>query len=314
MELATIISLAFAVLVAALLSVWAHLAQKNRRLAVAIYVVFGFVAVTALGLGILTALVAPVVELGGAVTDIVAILILFGLAVGSPIIPQVRRLLGGLMPFDPGSIPDMVGLIAILGTTVLNGVTGFLLGEDLEVVPVGWVELVAQAAAFVFIAYLAVGLFITRDIRSATARLGLHRLTVRQVGIAVGLVVVAFVIAGVAGAVTQALQPELEQEIAERSGVLTEQVASVPGALVLGLSAGIGEEILFRGAIQPRFGLVFTALVFASFHVQYGLSFIVVGVFLLGVMLGLERRRLGTTASILTHALYNFLAVMLSLL
>jgi len=39
--------------------------------------------------------------------------------------------------------------------------------------------------------------------------------------------------------------------------------------LLLGLSAGIGEEITLRGALQPKLGLALTSLLFAALHVQY---------------------------------------------
>src|SRR5690606_19992823 len=37
-------------------------------------------------------------------------------------------------------------------------------------------------------------------------------------------------------------------------------------ALLLGLVAGIPEEILFRGAIQPLLGLILTSLLFGALH------------------------------------------------
>lgn len=37
-------------------------------------------------------------------------------------------------------------------------------------------------------------------------------------------------------------------------------------ALAFGVMAGVPEEILFRGAIQPQLGLIFTALVFGALH------------------------------------------------
>ena len=49
-------------------------------------------------------------------------------------------------------------------------------------------------------------------------------------------------------------------------------LGSIPGILTLGLAAGIGEETLFRGALQPRFGLLITSLLFALLHSQYGIT------------------------------------------
>ena len=73
-------------------------------------------------------------------------------------------------------------------------------------------------------------------------------------------------------------------------------------------SAGIGEEILFRGALQPRFGLVITSLAFASLHIQYE-WFGMLTVVILGLILGIERKRFSTTASIGSHLVYDLIGL-----
>jgi membrane protease YdiL (CAAX protease family) len=82
--------------------------------------------------------------------------------------------------------------------------------------------------------------------------------------------------------------------------------AGLVGALTIGLSAGIGEEILFRGAAQPRLGLVFTSLLFGVMHTQYTVSLALFQVFLVGLLLGLTRRHTNTTTAIGVHATFNF--------
>jgi hypothetical protein len=62
--------------------------------------------------------------------------------------------------------------------------------------------------------------------------------------------------------------------------------------------------------VQPRYGLVLTSGLFALLHNQYGISFVLLGVFLMGVVLGLERKYFGTTAAIITHAIFNTIAVL----
>jgi membrane protease YdiL (CAAX protease family) len=77
----------------------------------------------------------------------------------------------------------------------------------------------------------------------------------------------------------------------------------------IALAAGIDEELLFRGVIQPRFGLVLTSLLFASFHLQYtchGLPSVGdIEIVLLGVVFGLLRQRGGLAAAVLCHAAYD---------
>ena len=83
---------------------------------------------------------------------------------------------------------------------------------------------------------------------------------------------------------------------------------------MLAAAAGLSEELLFRGALQPIFGIVPTSLIFAVSHVQYGLSPATLTVFLLSVVLGIIRKRSNTTVAILVHAGYNFILGLLSLL
>jgi membrane protease YdiL (CAAX protease family) len=83
----------------------------------------------------------------------------------------------------------------------------------------------------------------------------------------------------------------------------------VGAAIVLGLCAGIGEEVLVRGALQPRVGLVAASLLFACAHVQYT-WFGILTVGLLGVALGILRARTNTTVAIVVHSLYDVLAAL----
>jgi membrane protease YdiL (CAAX protease family) len=79
------------------------------------------------------------------------------------------------------------------------------------------------------------------------------------------------------------------------------------GSILLGVSAGIGEELAVRGALQPRLGLWLTSLLFASLHVHYswfGMATIAV----LGLLLGVIRNRTSTSVAILVHSLYDIAA------
>lgn len=77
----------------------------------------------------------------------------------------------------------------------------------------------------------------------------------------------------------------------------------VASALLFGIAAGVSEEILFRGLLQPAFGLVPAALLFTVLHSQYGFSPVLLLVLILGVGCGWLRRRYSTWAAILAHVL-----------
>jgi len=80
---------------------------------------------------------------------------------------------------------------------------------------------------------------------------------------------------------------------------------SVQNAFILGLSAGICEEILFRGALQPKFGIIPTALLFAFLHIQYPTLWILFIIFVIGIILGYVRKRTNTTTAIVVHSTYD---------
>jgi membrane protease YdiL (CAAX protease family) len=86
---------------------------------------------------------------------------------------------------------------------------------------------------------------------------------------------------------------------------------SPAGAVVSELSnqslvpAALGEETLFRGALQPRFRPLLTALIFTVGHVQYTLSPALLEILAIGLVLGWLRERTNTTTCMVVHAGYN---------
>jgi len=83
-----------------------------------------------------------------------------------------------------------------------------------------------------------------------------------------------------------------------------------PLALVAGVTAGLGEEVIVRGLLQPRVGLLLANLCFVSVHaLQYSWDGLL-QVFLLGLALGLVRRRTNTTTSALVHGTYDALMIL----
>lgn len=166
--------------------------------------------------------------------------------------------------------------------------------------------LVAQLVGLVAIALAGVGAAVRRDLRQTLERLGVTRLQP---------VDALYVVGGVAAClVANAGLEQLEQRwfpawyaadqaiVAQMAGGL-----SLAGIVVLGISAGVGEELFVRGALQPRLGLVLSNLLFAIAHVQY--SWFGIGtVAVIGLVLGIVRLRRSTTAAILVHMLYNIVA------
>jgi hypothetical protein len=160
---------------------------------------------------------------------------------------------------------------------------------------------------YVVLAFASVGLLVRRDGRGALERLGL---TVPRP--AEWLTIVAGVLAlWLFNTGSEWLERRAFPALWAGDEAFTTALAGAmgPGMMVLlGLSAGIGEEITLRGALQPKLGVALTSLLFAALHVQYS-WYGMLSILVFGLILGVIRRRSSTTAAILVHALYDLLAV-----
>ena len=83
--------------------------------------------------------------------------------------------------------------------------------------------------------------------------------------------------------------------------------SSLLAGLMLALLSAIGEEILFRGAMQPVFGIGITSLAFSAIHMQYAQSPAIAIIFGVSLAFGVLRSRGSTSAAIIAHACYNAL-------
>jgi membrane protease YdiL (CAAX protease family) len=201
----------------------------------------------------------------------------------------------------------------------------YLLAGGLE----GVADMIAQSAndgrilvqvqdmlVFVLVALLGVGTAIRRDWRQSWQRLGVRIPTHNdwRWGIGSGILLF-FMLIPISGFLSALFTPEAlaQQQVASEQILLT-YGTSLGLGLLLAITAGIGEEILFRGALQPVFGIGITTLFFTMVHLQYTLtpaSLIIFGVALAFAFL---RERLSTTAAIIAHIVYNAMPfVMLAL-
>ena len=227
-----------------------------------------------------------------------------------------RRLVARFAPIDPANPVHavalsmaflvLVNLLITLGLGLQNLAamleTSQTAGVGTNMAPSLW----AQNIAFLFLAFVGVGWLARRTLKGAVNRLGLAVPTLGQAGLGVlaGLLMVPAVLAleYLASKVGLGASPDVERLSEQLIGPLT---TSIPGVLTMGLAAALGEESIFRGALQPRFGLLLTTLLFALLHSQYGISFSTVAVFGVGLVLGLLRLRANTTTAMITHAVYN---------
>ncbi|MEF3273166.1 MAG: CPBP family intramembrane metalloprotease [Chloroflexus sp.] len=302
--------------------------------------VIGLTAVYALGFGI----VGIILPLEGfdanqppnispdAVGSIVRLMLVIFVAIGIGLLtmlPPLRQALARFMPLDPASFVHTVALMAIVTISLIMFAPLLIIGEPPLLILINslggenFIELTPdeqlrnQVYGLVWTipaAFLAVGFGIRRNFRAALERLGLARPSYRQLAIGIGLGL------GLAGLMSIAipLLDRLWQTLGwpttdtEAFGQLMAFAISPIGALIIGVTAGLGEELAVRGVLQPRLGIVLSNIFFTSLHAfQYHWDALLV-VFVIGIVCGLVRKYTNTTTAAIVHGLYNFVMVMLA--
>jgi uncharacterized protein len=312
------------------LAMLAQWSKKSRRAEISLFIVLVFLSLLLLATGALLGVLwisgqmPPEVypqDLLAVATISVAIAGLLGLALCIPtLLKIVRGRLNGTFWTDPPIFLALWLLVAALANNVvsiigfeqLNQVDAFSLGTGGRIPPIA---ILASQLPFVVLALLGVGIGIRRGARETLARLGYGPISLKHFGIVVLFILSAFAFSVAADALFSQLQPDLYRKVGEISSKLfspkgLSPVSAVLFALLIGVGAGLGEETLFRGAVQPVFGIPATSVLFASMHVQYGPSLLLGYIFVLSIGLGLLRRYVNTTASFLAHAGYNTLGIL----
>ena len=303
------------------------LVQRSRRVEQLVFLIFLFlINVPVLFIGLLllalpaTDLAQIFEEVGFTVSNLNQIGLTIVLMAGWGMLVSItpfRQLLSRILPLDPSSSVHALALVFagyLVGQGPLTLSQDGLLGLVESAQPASVALVVGSGALFVILAALGVGFLTRRRGRSLMNRLGLTRPSLIQV-ISAGAIIVGLVILqAVAGAIWAVLNPGQAELLEDVSNLLLSDFDTVWEWMLLALASGISEELLFRGAIQPVFGLGFTSLLFALLHVQYGFTPFMLVILLLALILGLVRRYFSTTISIIVHVGYNFVLGMIALL
>ncbi|MBK8905521.1 MAG: CPBP family intramembrane metalloprotease [Anaerolineaceae bacterium] len=229
---------------------------------------------------------------------------------------STRHSLERWMPINPHSPLHTLALVLsgyFAGSVILQVIGG--LENFTENLPrVSIALFLVQQAGFVLIAFLGVGAVMRRDWTAVFQRLDLGPVNGRQLVEALGWIALLVVLQALGGAAWELIDPA---EVAQVEA-LSERLYEGFGFwhwLGLAVGAGIGEEILFRGALQPVLGIWFTSLLFAVVHVQYGLlNPATMVLFLLAVILGTIKQRHNTTVAIFVHFGYNLVLALITLM
>lgn len=244
-------------------------------------------------------------------------LVVLGTALLAPafLLPSVRRTLACLIPIDPESCVHATALALAVQAMGLNFAQVPLLGgldvlaESAAQIP--FLDLLVSNLPIGLFALVGVGFLVRRTPRAAWKRLAVARLTWRQICLAAGLALVIVVFYYGVDWVWRALDPESYGMMEALGEVLYGGVTGTWQAIVVSVVVGVTEELFFRGALQPRFGFLLTAVLFTGAHVQYGFTLATFEVFGGALALGWLRRRTNTSACILLHVLYDVAGLLL---
>lgn len=217
--------------------------------------------------------------------------------------------------FVPSSIPHMVALFIYV-----NAVAFMLGGIDpnsakMPMLPIPLPVPMDQLFSYnglglVLVSVCGVGIFVARKPREVAARLAWAKPTWAQVGIGVGLILFAFGYDYVWSLFTHSMDGDLGGKLANyNAGTFTAGGglgSSIILALAVALCAGIGEETVIRGALQPAFGILPAAILHGLLHGQFSHApLFMVQVAGWSTAMGIVKRYTNTTTTIIGHAGFN---------
>jgi membrane protease YdiL (CAAX protease family) len=236
-------------------------------------------------------------------------------------LPAVRRKVSAIMDTDPQSFVHATALATVVAITLMCFIPLLAVGDP-PLLPLVRVDGGAglpppdeQLRTTVYTllwglpaAFLAVGYPLRRTLREARLRLGLVLPSLRQVLFSVLMIGALLVVMPLFGHGIEFLWKALGWPLTDEEEIkmLFGFTAGPFAALIASIVAGLGEEVVFRGVLQPRLGILLPALMFTSVHAfQYNFDALI-QVLLLGVLFGVVRNRTNTTTAALIHFGYDF--------
>ncbi|HEV3204462.1 MAG TPA: type II CAAX endopeptidase family protein [Gemmataceae bacterium] len=239
----------------------------------------------------------------------------------------VRRFFANLVPMNAESFVHATALATVVGLTLISFVPLGILGEppllrllkqvaEQKAAP-DWsesIQLRDQIYSLLWLvpaAIIAAGYPQSRTFRQTMVRVGLVSPRRWQILLAVGAA--AGLVWGMLGfefGITSLWKkmdwPETD---AKAFNDMMRFAINPIGAVIVGVVAGLGEELGIRGVLQPRMGIVLSNLFFTSLHAfQYNFDGLA-SVFLIGLVLGVIRKYTNTTTSAMVHGLYDGLLI-----
>lgn len=221
--------------------------------------------------------------------------------------------------FAPASMLHMTALILCL-YFLTNVILHFVLGGGLSGLaatyqPEDSASLLVQMVLFIVFAVLGVGLGVRRSPGKVLSRLGLRAPNLGELTIGAGMAVALFMLGYFVVSFWASVTPSnLIDQQTQVSRLIADSIDTLSMAFLVTGTAAVGEEIIFRGALQPVFGLWPTAIFFALAHIQYTLTPATLIIVFVALGLGWLRREYNTTTAIVAHFLYDFVPLALGVI
>lgn len=221
-------------------------------------------------------------------------------------------------PESPVHLTALVLMLAASAFTLSNfvlsgGISG--LAESLQTEDNAVINLLLSQLIWIVTAFAGVGWLTRRSLSQSADRLGLRFPLPEDFNWGLGFGLLTYVIViGFIAVWALVTAPELFAEQTAASRQMSSIFESLPQAFALSLLIGFGEEVLFRGALQPVFGIGFTSVFFTVLHTQYTLTPATLALFGVALMFGWLRKRYSTTAAVIAHFVYNFVQLALGIL
>lgn len=227
--------------------------------------------------------------------------------------------------FQPDSIPHMVAFFIYVQTmsylllTINPADMGF--PSITMPMPLPLPEFLSQLLSYnglglVVLSFCGVGVFVARKPRECMKRLGWEKPTGAQIGIGLLLIVGTFLYEYIWSIFASSMHQDLGAKLAMYNSGTFSVVGGFGPAVILALAtavfAGVGEETLIRGALQPAFGLVPAGILHGVLHGQFAHApFFILQVAVWSCLLGIVRKYTNTTTTIICHAGWNFITTFL---
>jgi membrane protease YdiL (CAAX protease family) len=219
--------------------------------------------------------------------------------------------------FVASSIPHMNGLWIYV--TTLCALLSSINPENFQMPMIGIPFPVPLDSLFsynlfglIVLAAAGVGIFVTRKPKETLARLGLVKPQAWHLGIAFLTVLATFGYDWLWGMYHNGPQAAIGQKLSQyNAGTFSAGGGAGPSfvlALATAVCAGIGEETLMRGALQPVFGILPAGILHGALHGQFNhMPLIIIQIAIWSTGVGIVRKYTNTTTTIIAHGTYNLI-------